>query len=114
MLNSNDIYSHLSNGGDPQELLDALLKEINSAEQKIKAEKEMEAAAAEEKQKKADAKKNLLLSAQTYLALVGLPITYETLEEALDEMETALDALKNLSVKVNGKKLDLADLLSMI
>ena len=90
-MNKNDIYSHLANGGDPQVLLDAFLKEINEAEQKVKAETEMKkkaeaeaaakrAAEKETKAKKEDARNAAVAALMSYLALVFPDKTQEELE----------------------------------
>ena len=39
MINKNDMYSHLMNGGDPQVLFDAFCKEITEVQKEVDAEK---------------------------------------------------------------------------
>jgi uncharacterized protein YcaQ len=95
MLNSNDIYSHLLNGGDKQTLYDALTQEIFEAEAKVKATKE-----AEKKQKELDNKKNkarvaAFLALKDYFALVN-----EDIDE--DIINSILDTLEKVEIKVNG------------
>jgi uncharacterized protein YcaQ len=86
MLNSNDIYSHLLNGGDKQTLYDALTQEIFEAEAKVKATKE-----AEKKQKELDNKKNkarvaAFLALKDYFALVNPHITEDIINSILDTL----------------------------
>ena len=59
MVNKNDMYSHLMNGGDPQVLLDAFINELNDAQKKVNAEKKAkeEALKKEEAAKKAKEEK---------------------------------------------------------
>ena len=95
MLNSNDIYSHLLNGGDKQTLYDALTQEIFEAEKKVKATKE-----AEKKQKELDNEKNkarvaAFLALKDYFALVNHDITE-------DIINSVLDTLESVEIKVNG------------
>ena len=90
-MNKNDIYTHLMNGGDPQVLLDAFLKEINETEKEVKAaveaQKKAEAEAAakkaaekEVKAKKEDARNAAVAALMSYLALVFPDKTQEELE----------------------------------
>ena len=90
-MNYNDIRSHLKNGGDPQALLDAFLKEINAADQELKAEAEMkkkaeaEAAAKKVAEKKAkaakeEARKAAVAAVSAYYALVYPEFNADDLE----------------------------------
>ena len=87
MFNSNDIYSHLLNGGDKQVLFDALMQEITKAEEKVKATKE-----AEKKEKELANKINKARSAASkalkdYFALANPDITEEIINSILDTLE---------------------------
>ena len=110
-MNYNDIRSHLANGGDPQVLLDAFLKEINAADQELKAEAEMkkkaeaEAAAKKAAEKKAkaakeDARKAAIAAAMSYYALVYPEFSAENLEEfsktAIDSVAKSIEMVKKL------------------
>ena len=110
-MNYNDIRSHLANGGDPQVLLDAFLKEINAADQELKAEAEMkrkaeaEAAAKKAAEKKAkaakeDARKAAIAAAMSYYALVYPEFSTENLEEfsktAIDSVAKSIEMVKKL------------------
>ena len=95
MFNSNDIYSHLLNGGDKQVLFDALMQEITKAEEKVKATKE-----AEKKEKELANKINKARSAASkalkdYFALVNPDVTEEVIASILDTLET-------VEIKING------------
>ena len=110
-MNYNDIRSHLEKGGDPQDLLDAFLKEVNAADQEIKAEAEMkrkaeaEAAAKktaekEAKAKKEEARKAAIAAAMSYYALVYPEFSAENLEEfaktAIDSVAKSIEMMKKL------------------
>ena len=110
-MNYNDIRSHLANGGDPQELLDAFLKEINAADQELKAEAEMKrkaeaeaaakkAAEKEAKAKKEEARKAAIAAAMSYYALVYPEFSTENLEEfsktAIDSVAKSIEMVKKL------------------
>ena len=110
-MNKNDIYSHLMNGGDPQVLLDAFLKDMNEAQAKVDAEraaaekrkKEEEAKKAAEKEvkaKKEEARKAAVTAAMTYYALVYPEFSAENLEEfaktAVDSVAQSIEFMKKL------------------
>ena len=95
MFNSNDIYSHLLNGGDKQVLFDALMQEITKAEEKVKATRE-----AEKKEKELANKINKARSAASkalkdYFALVNPDVTEEIIASILDTLET-------VEIRING------------
>ena len=128
-MNYNDIRSHLANGGDPQELLDAFLKEINAADQELKAEAEMkkkaeaEAAAKRAAEKKAkaakeEARKAAVTAVKTYYALVYPKYSDEDLESfaktAVDSIAKSIEmmeSLKDVTINYNGKPFSLFDIL---
>ena len=110
-MNKNDMYSHLMNGGDPQVLLDAFLKDINEAQQQVDAEraaaekkkKEEEAKRAAEKEvkaKKEEARKAAIAAAMSYYALVYPEFSAENLEEfaktAIDSVAKSIEMVKKL------------------
>ena len=97
MFNFNDIYSHLVNGGDKQVLFDALMQEIQKAENKIQLENE-----ANEKAKKLEIKKNKARVAafsalKAYFTLVNPEVTDDIINSVLDTLET-------VEVKINGAR----------
>ena len=121
-MNYNDIRSHLANGGDPQVLLDAFLKEINAADQELKAEAEMKkkaeaeaaakkAAEKEAKAKKEEARKAAIAAAMNYYALVYPEFSIENLEEfsktAIDSVAKSIEMVKKLE---SGKYTTIFDL----
>ena len=110
-MNKNDIYAHLMNGGDPQVLLDAFLKDINEAQSKVDAdraaaekkrkEEELKRAAEKEnKAKKEEARKAAIAAAHTYYALVYPEFSAENLEEfaktAIDSVAKSIELVKKL------------------
>ena len=110
-MNKNDIYSHLMNGGDPQVLLDAFLKDINEAQAKVDADKaaaekkkreeELKKAAEKEvKAKKEEARKAAIAAALSYYALVYPEFSDEDLEAfaktAIDSVAQSIELMKKL------------------
>ena len=95
MLNSNDIYSHLLNGGAIKDLYVALDKEIAEANKKIKAEKEAEQKEKELAEKIAKARAHAFQVLKTYFSLVNPDITE-------DIINSVLDTLESVEVKING------------
>ena len=110
-MNYNDIRSHLEKGGDPQDLLDAFLKEVNAADKEVKAaaeaKKKAEAEAAarkaaekEAKAKKEEARKAAITAAMSYYALVYPEFSAENLEEfaktAIDSVAKSIEMMKKL------------------
>ena len=110
-MNKNDIYSHLMNGGDPQALLDAFLKDMNEAQAKVDAEraaaekrkKEEEVKKAAEKEvkaKKEEARKAAIAATQSYYALVYPEFDNEDLETfaktAIDSFAQSIELMKKL------------------
>ena len=102
MINKNDMYSHLMNGGDPQVLLDAFINDLNDTQKQVDAEKKAkeeafkkeEAArkAKEEKEKNEKRYFNAAVAALgTYLTVVS---KYEfTKEEVELAVRSAADGL---------------------
>lgn len=117
MLNEKDIYSHLKNGGDPQVLHDAFLKELNAAQKKVDAEAEAEKAKAKEQKAKVQARKAAVAALSNYFTLV-LPESIDKngdnmkklIEEALDSLEETIKLVENVTIKVNGKPFSIFDL----
>lgn len=118
-MQEKDIYTHLKNGGDPQELYDAFLKEINAAQQKVDEEAEAEKIKAKENEAKVQARKTAVDALSAYFALVlpkGLMVDKEKLpglvEEALDSLEETIKLMENtaIKVKINGKPFSIFDL----
>ena len=115
MVNKNDMYSHLMNGGDPQVLLDAFINELNDAQKKVNAEKKAkeealkkeEAArkAKEEKEKNEKRYFNAAVAALgTYLTIVSkYEFTKEEVELAVKSAAEGL-ILSQKFVVAFGKK----------
>ena len=97
MFNSNDIYSHLINGGKTEELYIALDKEITEANKKIKAAKEAEQKEKELAEKIAKARPHAVQILKTYFSLVNPDITEEIINSVLDTLES-------VEIKINGAR----------
>lgn len=110
-MNKNDMYSHLMNGGDPQVLFDAFLKDMNEAQAKVDAEraaaeqkrKEEEAKKAAEKEvktKREEARKAAIAAAKSYYALVYPEYSGEDLESfattAIDSVAKSIELVRKL------------------
>ena len=91
MLNENDIYSHLMNGGDPKELFKALETEIHNAQNRIIREKDAELKKKETEQKELKARAAAFKALKAYVALVN-----PTLDDAF--IDSALEICKNFRV----------------
>ena len=110
-MNYNDIRSHLEKGGNPQDLLDAFLKEVNAADKEVKAaaeaKKKAEAEAAakkaaekESKAKKEEARKAAIAAATSYYALVYPEFSDEDLEAfaktAIDSVAKSIELMRKI------------------
>ena len=120
-MNKNDIYSHLMNGGDPQVLLDAFLKDINEAQAKVDADKaaaekkkreeELKRAAEKEvKAKKEEARKSAIAAVTSYYALVYPEFSDEDLEAfaktAVDSVAKSIELMRKIE---SGKYTSIID-----
>lgn len=117
MLNEKDIYTHLKNGGDPQELYDAFLKEMNTAQKKVDEEAEAEKAKAKENEAKSQARKAAVDALSTYFTLVFPKhlVTKdvnmaELVEKALDSLEETIKLMESVTIRVNGKPFSIFNL----
>ena len=95
MFDSNDIYSHLLNGGDKQVLYDALTKEIAEAEVKVQTTLELEKKDKERREKKDKARTAAFKALKSYYALVNPDVTDEIINSILDTLES-------VEIKING------------
>lgn len=95
MFNSNDIYSHLINGGEIKDLYVALDKEIIAANKKIKDAKEAEQKEKELAEKITKARAHAVQVLKTYFTLVNPDITEEIINSVLDTLES-------VEIKING------------
>ena len=102
MLNSQDIYSHLLNGGDKQALYDALTKEIAEAEAKVQTTLELEKKDKERREKKDKARTAAFKALKTYFALVNPDITEDMVNSVFDTLDSVLSTLEVVEVKANG------------
>lgn len=123
-----DIYAHLMNGGDPQVLLDAFLKDINETQKKVDEEKAARQKAAEEaaakktaekelKTKKEEARKAAIAATMTYYALVYPEFSTENLEDfaktAIDSVAKSIELVKNfqdITINYNGQPFSIFDI----
>lgn len=95
MFNSNDIYTHLMNGGEIKDLYVALDKEIIEANKKVKAAKEAEQKEKELGEKIIKARASAFKALKAYFALVNPDITE-------DIINSVLDTLESVEIRING------------
>ena len=84
MLNSNDIYSHLANGGDIKDLYKALENEIHNAQDRIIKEKDAELKKQEQAKKELKARDAAFKAIKAYVALVNPELDDAFINSALD------------------------------
>ena len=116
-MNKNDMYSHLINGGDPQVLLDAFMKELNATQKEVDQKKEAERLEAQKQKEAAEAaakKEETLRNAReaavtaftSYLTLaLGEEISEDIVRTAIVELEDSINAIKKIRVSINGDEL---------
>jgi hypothetical protein len=110
MLNSNDIYAHLLNGGAVKDLYVALDKEINEANKKIKAAKEAEQKANELAEKIKKARQHAVAALKDYFTLVNPDVTEDIIHSVLDTLETLKISVNGTSVRSRGDLYDIFEL----
>ena len=110
MLNSNDIYAHLLNGGAVKDLYVALDNEINEANKKIKAAKEAEQKAKEFAEKKEKGRAHAVQVLKTYFSLVNPDVTEDIINSVLDTLETLKVSVSGTSVRIRGDLYDIFEL----
>ena len=84
MLNSNDIYSHIANGGDPKELYKALENEIKAAQEKAIKAKAAELKKKETEQRALKARDAAYKALKAYVALVNPTLDDVFIDSALE------------------------------
>ena len=110
MINEKDIYSHLAHGGNPQDLLDAFMKELNETQKKVDEDKKAQAEAAK-KQKKVDtARKQAVAALLDYFSLVNPNVTEQMITSVLDTLES-VKIKTGKSIYPSSSLRDLIDLL---
>jgi hypothetical protein len=88
MLNSQDIYSHIANGGDPKELHKALENEIKVAQEKAIKAKAAELKKKEAEQKELKARDTAFKAIKAYVTLVNPTLDDAFIDSALDLCRT--------------------------
>ena len=113
-MNKNDMYSHLINGGDPQVLLDAFLKELNDTQKEVDQKKEAERLEAQKQKEAAEAaakkeetlkhyREAVVAAFTSYITLVlGEEISEDIIRASIVELEESIAAIKKIKVSVNG------------
>ena len=116
-MNKNDMYSHLINGGDPQVLLDAFLKELNATQKEVDQKKEAERLEAQKKKEAAEAaakkeetlnhyREAAVAAFTSYITLVlGEDISEDIVRASIVELEESINAIKKIRVSINGDEL---------
>ena len=116
-MNKNDMYSHLINGGDPQVLLEAFMKELNATQKEVDQKKEAERLEAQKQKEAAEAaakKEETLRNAReavvaaftSYITLVlGEELSEDIVRASVVELEESINAIKKIKVSVNGAEI---------
>lgn len=104
MTYQEEMYSHLVNGGDPQVLLDAFMKDLNEAQKKADEQLAKEKKEAHDKEKMKDAREAAVTALAAYISLLlGEEVSADIIRAGVMEIEESIDALKKIKVSVNGK-----------
>ena len=109
-MEKKEIYAHLMRGGNPQDLADAFMKELNEVQAEVDAAKEAEKEKEMLEAEKKAAKANLISAAQKYLALVGYCFSYKEIEDMVNGITESISFLSDLTIPYNGKKFSIFDL----
>ena len=116
-MNKNDMYSHLINGGDPQVLLDAFMKELNATQKEVDQKKEAERLEAQKQKEAAEAaakkeetlnhyREAVIAAFTSYITLVlGEEISEDIVRASIVELEESINAIKKIRVSINGDEL---------
>ena len=88
MINEKEIYAHLKNGGNPEDLYQAFLNEINEAQKKVDAEKVAEQEAAYKAVAIEEARKAAVAALTEYFALVNPDVTEKIITSVLSTLES--------------------------
>ena len=88
MINEKEIYAHLKNGGDPEELYQAFLNELNEAQKKVDEEKIAEQVAADKAVAVKAARKQAIAALTEYFALVNPDVTEKIITSVLTSLES--------------------------
>ena len=116
-MNKNDMYSHLINGGDPQVLLDAFMKELNATQKEVDQKKEAERLEAQKQKEAAEAaakkeetlnhyREAAVAAFTSYITLVlGEEISEDIVRASIVELEESINAIKKIRVSINGDEL---------
>ena len=116
MTYQEEMYTHLVNGGDPQVLLDAFMKDLNEAQKKADAQLEKKKNEAAEKETKEKAREAAVAALSNYFSLVfpkelvdtnNIP---ELIDESLDSLEETIKLMEKVTIRYNGKPFSIFDL----
>lgn len=88
MINEKEIYAHLKNGGDPEDLYQAFLNELEEAQKKVDEEKAAEEEAAEKALAVDEARKAAIAALTEYFALVNPDVTEKMITSVLTTLES--------------------------
>ena len=88
MINEKEIYAHLKNGGNPEDLYQAFLNELNEAQKKVDEEKVAEQEAAVKALAIEEARKAAVAALTEYFALVNPEVTEKMITSVLSTLES--------------------------
>ena len=115
MINEKEIYAHLKNGGDPEELYQAFLNELNEAQKKVDEEKVAEQEAAVKALAVEEARKAAIAALKEYFALVNPDVTEKMIASILSTLESVkIKKGKSGTAVWGGSLSNWADIMSLI
>ena len=94
MINEKEIYAHLKNGGNPEDLYQAFLNELDEAQKKIAKEKVAEQEAADKALAVEEARKAAVSALTEYFALVNPSVTENIITSVLSTLESVKITVK--------------------
>ena len=114
MTYQEEMYSHLVNGGDPQVLLDAFMKDLNEAQKKADEQLAKEKEKAQAKEKMKDAREAVVTALAAYISLLlEEEVSEDIIRTGIIEIENSIDALKKISVNEESVK-SIFDILNLL
>ena len=115
MINEKEIYAHLKNGGNPEDLYQAFLNELNEAQKKVDEEKVAEQEAAVKALAVEAARKAAVAALTEYFALVNPDVTEKIITSVLTTLESVkIKKGKSGTAVWGGSLSNWADIMSLI
>ena len=115
MINEKEIYAHLKNGGNPEDLYQAFLNELNEAQKRVDEEKIAEQEAAVKALAIEEARKAAVAALTEYFALVNPAVTEKMITSVLSSLESVKIRTGRRGATVCGDSFsNLADIIDLL